>query len=224
PSHGREIRDGDPERQRPLRSSRTGDRGCPARRLGALLVPGRALALAGRLAARGPADPAAVAASRADGRRGEASPPRRRTARRFSGERTRTAAAIEVGAGLRHEKKIGFGRESLLSSGRLPKPSTPSNPRLIMRRLLLPLSIAITFAALPTAAQPKKEQRFLDPINVKVPHISTDKTVKYDYDIVYVRAKRAGDKVHKRFYTDFSAPVTLEPGADLMLLHPSGKE
>ena len=29
--------------------------------------------------------------------------------------------------------------------------------------------------------------------------------MKYDYDIVYVRAQRAGDKVHKRFYTDFSA-------------------
>src|SRR5204863_182463 len=29
---------------------------------------------------------------------------------------------------------------------------------------------------------------------------------------------------HKRFYTDFSQPVTMEPGADLMLLHPDGKE
>jgi len=30
--------------------------------------------------------------------------------------------------------------------------------------------------------------------------------------------------VHKRFYTDFSQPVTMEPGADLMLLHPDGRE
>ena len=45
-----------------------------------------------------------------------------------------------------------------------------------------------------------------------------------DYDIVYVRARREGDKVHKRFYTDFSQPVTMEPGADLMLLHPDGGE
>ncbi|HLW65320.1 MAG TPA: hypothetical protein VKS79_08375 [Gemmataceae bacterium] len=73
-------------------------------------------------------------------------------------------------------------------------------------------------------AQDKKEPLFLDPINVNIPHISTDKSVKYDYDIVYVRALRAGDKVHKRFYTDFSQPVTMEPGADLMLLHPDGKE
>jgi hypothetical protein len=70
----------------------------------------------------------------------------------------------------------------------------------------------------------EKKKLYFDPINVKIPHISTDKTVKYDYDIVYVRAKRAGDQVHKRFYTDFSSPVTFEGGADLMLLHPDGKE
>src|SRR6266436_5878180 len=72
-------------------------------------------------------------------------------------------------------------------------------------------------------AQPQKKLH-LEPINVQIPHISTDKTVKYDYDIVYVRARRAGDKIHKRFYTDIATPVTLEPGADLMLLHPDGSE
>ena len=69
-----------------------------------------------------------------------------------------------------------------------------------------------------------KEEQYLDPINVEVPNISTDKSVKYDYDIAYVRALRAGDKIHKRFFTDFSSPVTLEPGEDLMLLHPDGTE
>src|SRR5947209_5412449 len=88
-------------------------------------------------------------------------------------------------------------------------------PRLSL--LLVPL------LALPLAAQ-EKEKLYLDPINVNVPHISTDKSIKYDYDIVYVRARRAGDKIHKRFFTDFSTPVTLEPGADLMLLHPDGSE
>jgi hypothetical protein len=86
--------------------------------------------------------------------------------------------------------------------------------------LALPLLALVT---LPAAAQ-EKEKLYKDPINVKIPHISTDKSVKYDYDIVYVRALRAGDKIHKRFYTDFSSPVTLEPGADLMLLHPDGSE
>src|SRR5262245_13527007 len=66
--------------------------------------------------------------------------------------------------------------------------------------------------------------RYTNVIDVTVPSISTDKSVKYDYDIVYVRAQRAGDEKHKRFYTDFSSPVTMEPGADLMLLHPDGSE
>ncbi len=70
----------------------------------------------------------------------------------------------------------------------------------------------------------RKEKLFLDPIQVEVPPLSSDPSVKVDYDIVYVRARRAGDKVHKRFYTDFSQPVTMEPGADLMLLHPDGSE
>src|SRR5262245_30911561 len=90
------------------------------------------------------------------------------------------------------------------------------------RLSLLPL-LAVLVPVLPAAGQ-EKEKLYLDPINVKVPHISTDKSVKLDYDIVYVRALRSGDKVHKRYYTDFSQPVTMEPGADLMLLHPDGSE
>lgn len=69
-----------------------------------------------------------------------------------------------------------------------------------------------------------QEPLFLDEINVRIPHISEDESVSIDYDIVYVRAGRAGDEVHKRYYTDFSQPVTMEPGADLMLLHPDGSE
>lgn len=69
-----------------------------------------------------------------------------------------------------------------------------------------------------------KKKLYLDPIDVNIRHIGTDTSVKYDYDIVYVRARRAGDKIHKQFFTDFSSPVTIEPGADLMLLHPDGKE
>jgi hypothetical protein len=91
-------------------------------------------------------------------------------------------------------------------------------------RYLIPLAVltAALVSAVP-AAKPE-EKLFLRPLNVKPPHISTDKAVKYDYDIVYVRARRAGDKLHKRFYTDIATPVTLEPGADLMLLHPDGSE
>src|SRR5438874_13337089 len=91
------------------------------------------------------------------------------------------------------------------------------------------LTATLLFAgliALPAGGQTKqdKEKLYLGPINVTVPHIATDKSVNYDFDIAYVRAPRAGDKTHKRFFTDFSSPVTLEPGADLMLLHPDGTE
>lgn len=74
-----------------------------------------------------------------------------------------------------------------------------------------------------TVAAIGDEPLYPNTLNVNPPHISSEKSVAYDYDIVYVRARRAGDK-HKRFYTDFSQPVTMEPGADLMLLHPDGSE
>ena len=77
-----------------------------------------------------------------------------------------------------------------------------------------------TLACTAAAAEPL----FRETLNVTIPHVSTDKSVRYDYDLVYVRAPRAGDEIHKRFYTDFSQPVTMEPGADLMLLHPDGTE
>jgi hypothetical protein len=95
-----------------------------------------------------------------------------------------------------------------------------------MKRRLSPLasSLALALVAIPLAGQDRKEKLYLDPINVQVPPISSDKSIIYDFDIVYVRAPRAGDKIHKRFYTDFSQPVTMEPGADLMLLHPDGRE
>src|SRR6266487_3062228 len=86
------------------------------------------------------------------------------------------------------------------------------------------VAVAAAIGLVATAQEKKPEARFLDPINVEVPHVSTDKDVRLDYDIVYVRAPRAGDRVHKRFFTDFSSPVTMEPGADLMLIHPDGSE
>jgi hypothetical protein len=91
-------------------------------------------------------------------------------------------------------------------------------------RLLLGLWVLSGVGSLLARGATDREPLFTNAINVTVPHVSTDKSVRLDYDIVYVRAPRAGDKVHKRFYTDFSQPVTMEPGADLMLLHPDGRE
>jgi hypothetical protein len=65
--------------------------------------------------------------------------------------------------------------------------------------------------------------RFPDPIDLKVPHLTTDKSVKYDYDIVYVRAPRKGNVVGSK-WAEIAHPVQMDPGADLMLLRPDGTE
>src|SRR4029450_6059895 len=43
------------------------------------------------------------------------------------------------------------------------------------------------------------------------------------YDIVYVRAPRAGDNTHTR-WAEVARPMFVEPGSDLVLLHPDGTE
>ncbi|HVR76116.1 MAG TPA: hypothetical protein VMT52_17425 [Planctomycetota bacterium] len=93
--------------------------------------------------------------------------------------------------------------------------------------LLLPLVVLLSAVPRLPAAPPAdatEDQRFTEPLDVEPRPISTDANVRYDYDIVYVRARRAGDEVHKRYYTDIATPVYLEPGADLMLLRPDGSE
>ena len=61
------------------------------------------------------------------------------------------------------------------------------------------------------------------PINVSPKPVASDASVKLDYDIVYVRAPRHGDKVGTN-WPEISNPVYMDPGADLMLLHPDGTE
>ncbi len=96
--------------------------------------------------------------------------------------------------------------------------------RLRNKHLFVVALVALTFAVSLVPAQDRTEKLYREPIDVRVPSIATDKAISIDYDIVYVRAPRAGDNVHKRFFTDFSSPITMEPGADLMLLHPDGSE
>jgi hypothetical protein len=73
------------------------------------------------------------------------------------------------------------------------------------------------------AAQEKGAQPVGERKPTVVPHISTDTSVKYDYDIVYVRAPRHGEDKRGK-WADFSDPTRMEQDADLMLLHPDGKE
>ncbi len=62
------------------------------------------------------------------------------------------------------------------------------------------------------------------PFNITVPKISTDPTIKYDYDIVYVRTPRKGNAPHSSRWPDASLPLNVDAGGDLMLLHPDGSE
>jgi hypothetical protein len=90
-----------------------------------------------------------------------------------------------------------------------------------MIRHLVTLALLAALGALvcDLAGQEKKSR----PLNVDPPHVSTDKTIKYDYDIVYVRAPRKGDD-HPIAWAEVFAPLRAEPGSDLMLLHPDGSE
>ncbi len=86
-------------------------------------------------------------------------------------------------------------------------------------RFLLALLIA-AFAGSLAFAQPKKAPA---PLKVEPRAIASDKSIKYDYDIAYVRAPRFGDEKPGRWAEVFN-PLNMDPGADLMLLHPDGSE
>src|SRR4051812_45438209 len=62
------------------------------------------------------------------------------------------------------------------------------------------------------------------PFDVAVPKVSTDPSIEYDYDIVYVRTPRKGNKPHSSRWPDASLPMNVDAGGDLMLLHPDGSE
>src|SRR5215510_10216660 len=88
------------------------------------------------------------------------------------------------------------------------------------------LSCAILVAQQPLAAQDRPPQR---PLRVDPAPIASDRSIKYDYDIVYVRAPRtAKDRTGKErlamVWPDASEPFNIRASTDLMLLHPDGKD
>jgi hypothetical protein len=50
------------------------------------------------------------------------------------------------------------------------------------------------------------------PFNVTVPKVSTDPTIKYDYDIVYVRTPRKGNAPHSSRWPDARTPAPRRHG------------
>jgi hypothetical protein len=81
---------------------------------------------------------------------------------------------------------------------------------------------AVLLLALAGAA-PAQEKKPVKVVDIVPPPISSDSSVRIDYDIVYVRAPRYGDEKTTK-WADFSDPVRMEPGSDLMLLRPDGSE
>lgn len=88
------------------------------------------------------------------------------------------------------------------------------NPRVY---LALAFLIAV---AVPMLAQQKELPKKVD---VVPKPIATDPSVKYDYDIVYVRQPRHGED-KRPGWAEFSDPTRMELGSDLMLLRPDGSE
>jgi len=88
-----------------------------------------------------------------------------------------------------------------------------------MRRFLSFLVLACLVAVAGSAAPEKKAP----PLNMDPPPIASDKSVKYDFDIAYVRAPRK-DPTGRSRWAEVGDPRTMEPGAELMLLHPDGSE
>jgi hypothetical protein len=83
--------------------------------------------------------------------------------------------------------------------------------------------LAVSIAASLFAQEKEKERRYLGAINLNVPHINTDPSVKYDFPIVYVRMPRKQADGRAK-WAEVGDPRSMEPGADLVLLQPDGKE
>ena len=52
----------------------------------------------------------------------------------------------------------------------------------------------------------EEDRRYPEPIDVNVPLVSADKSVKYDYDIVFVRTPRKGDEA-RSLWTEIAHPA-----------------
>jgi len=69
----------------------------------------------------------------------------------------------------------------------------------------------------------KEPERYPEQLGMEPLPLAKDAGVRYDYDVVYVRSPRRGDKEPTN-WGEIAHPGLVEPGADLMLLHPDGSE
>src|SRR5262245_40297095 len=70
-------------------------------------------------------------------------------------------------------------------------------------------------------AEKPKAKRADAPLNLSPPAVATDSSVRLDYPIVYVRLLR---QQKTKVWAQAGVPLQMNRGADLMLLHPDGRE
>src|SRR5438477_4841912 len=94
-----------------------------------------------------------------------------------------------------------------------------------MKRQLPFIAAGLCLAAVALAADPDLPPTKLDPVPKP---LASDPSVKIDYDIVYVRAPRFvtgnNGKPRPSAWPEIAHPTNIDPGYDLMLLHPDGSE
>jgi hypothetical protein len=102
---------------------------------------------------------------------------------------------------------------------------TTCGKRTLMVTLIM-IGLASLITSQPLVAQDKPLGR---PLRVDPAPIASDKSIKYDYDIVYVRAPRTakskdGKERLAMVWPDASEPFNMHASTDLMLLHPDAKD
>lgn len=90
-------------------------------------------------------------------------------------------------------------------------------------RVRILLSRALFVCIVLAQAITANESQVVKSLGMSPPPLSADFEIRYDYDIVYVRVPRRGD-LERSHWAEIAHPAFLDPGGDLVLLHPDGRE
>lgn len=85
------------------------------------------------------------------------------------------------------------------------------------------LGLVLTLGSVCLSQEKLTEYPIKGPLSVQPRPVGQDPEVKIDYDIVYVRTPRKGDRVGTN-WAEIANPHYMDPGGDLVLLHPDGTE
>ena len=89
--------------------------------------------------------------------------------------------------------------------------------------ILIVALLMLWAAAVLHAAELADQRLYPNPIGLTVPTATSDKSLRMDYDILYVRTPRRGDDA-RSYWAEIAHPTLMDAGGDMMLLHPDGSE